>query len=686
MRDGIYRTICGFCHAACGMKVHVNHSRIERVEGDPAHPANRGYLCVKGAALGEIVHSPKRLTQPLMKTPGGFKPICWDEALALASAKLGEIREKFGPASLVRFIGAPVSYEGRDGFSQFMGAFGSPNFTSTSNLCMVPRITAFTMTMGAKTESDFDRAKLIIFWGANPVASNRFGGYCVYNGFHEIIPRAKKRGARIIAIDPVRSRTVAQADEWIQIKPGTDTGLGLAMIHQIIADELYDRPFVSEYCHGFEALQEHVKDCSPAWAEPITGLPQEVIIDLARRYATIKPSTICDGNGTDMYTTSVDAPRTMAILIGLTGNMDVPGGNTLPPYAVQSVLPTKPVAKGRLWPEMFKVYKELPFPAVKESLLRNEDHRPRAMIVHHGNPVLIQGNEARTRQALEKLDLLIVNDIFMTATAEMADLVLPSASDSEQYGYHAYSSYDGGVLALGRPVADPPGEVRSVFEVEYELAERMEIHQDYPFRDSRGWVEYMLKPTGVTFERLDREQIVYPTPPNEYRKYLKSGFKTPTGRFEFYSETLSGNGYAALPRYSDGAGEPMVPSSGRDRTFPLLGTSRRPGEFVHTKFRNIEAVTQKYPEPLLWIHPRDAAERGVREGQEVDVLSARGQIALKAKLFAHTIKGLVMVDFGWGNPSDRKANINVLTNDEFWDPVSGGYPNRLFSCEVIPRR
>jgi anaerobic selenocysteine-containing dehydrogenase len=518
------------------------------------------------------------------------------------------------------------------------------------------------------------------------VASNRFGGYCAYNGFHQIIPRAKKRGVKIISIDPVRSRTVAQSDEWIQIKPGTDTALGLAMIHLIINEGLYDKEFVAQWTHGFDRLKEHVKDCSTKWAETITGIPEHVIVDLARRYATIKPSTICDGNGTDMYTSSVDAPRTMAILIGLTGQVEVPGGNTFPPFAVQSVLPTKaPSLESRIWPEMFKLYKEMPFPVVKESLLRNEAYRPRAMIVQHGNPVLIQGNEARTKEALSKLEFLIVNDIFPTATTEIADLVLPSASDFEQYNYRGYSSYEGGVLALGRPVADPPGVARSVFEVEYELAQRMEIHQDYPFHDSRSWLEYMLKPTGVTVERLEKEQIVYATPPNQYQKYLKNGFNTPTRKFEFYCETFARNGYNALPSYSEGAGEPMASSLKRQQAFPLLGTSRRPGEFVHTKFRHIDALTRPYPNPLVWIHPQDAQERKIRDDDEVEIMSSRGRITIKARVFEDTMKGLVMVDFGWGNPTDKKGNINVLTTDEFWDPVSGGTPNRLFSCEVMKK-
>ena len=186
-------------------------------------------------------------------------------------------------------------------------------------------------------------------------------------------------------------------------------------------------------------------------------------------------------------------------------------------------------------------------------------------------------------------------------------------------------------------------------------------------------------------ERMEREQIVYATPQNLYQKYLKNGFNTPTRKFEFYCETFAKNGYNALPSYAEAAGEPMAPSLRRQQAFPLLGTSRRPGQFVHTKFRHIDAFTHPYPDPLAWIHPQDASERGICDGDDVEAISPRGRISLRAKVFEDTMKGLVMVDFGWGNPTDKKGNINVLTNDEFWDPVSGGTPNRLFSCEVMKK-
>jgi anaerobic selenocysteine-containing dehydrogenase len=438
----------------------------------------------------------------------------------------------------------------------------------------------------------------------------------------------------------------------VQINPGSDVALGLAMINVIINEALYDKAFVEEFTSGFEALAEHVKACSPLWAEPITGLPEKTIRDLARTYATTRPAAIYEGNGMDMYTNGVDTARTVAILISLTGNLDAPGGNVFMPLPRQSVIPTKPIPiEKRVWYDKFPVFGEVPFTAVKEALLRDEDNRPRAMIVHHSNPVLIQANEKRTRQALEKLDFIVVNEIFPTATSEMADLILPITSDFESYGYRAYSSVEGGFMALARPIVEPLGSARPVFEVEYELAERMGLQQDYPFHDTVSWIEFMIKPSGVTFEHLDMEQIVYATPPIEYRKYVGKGFNTPSGKVDLYSKSFKAHGYSPIPSYTDPAGEPLSAKDISEKGFSLLGTSRRPAQFVHTKLKNLKALARAYPEPFVWIHPEDASGRDIRE-------------------------------VGWGNPSDGKANINTLTNDAYFDPVSGGTPNRMFPCEV----
>lgn len=687
MMEQTFRTICQLCHTNCGLIVHRHKSGKISIEGDPEHPMNRGRCCSKVLANAEILHARDRLRYPLWKSTNGFKRISWDEALSIAAEKLSEIRSAHGPLSLARCAGAPVSYQCRDGFLQFMGEFGSPNLTSVANICMAPRMTAFKAVTGEiRAEPDYDNTRLVLFWGSNPLVAERFSSYAAYNGLKQILPRLKRRGVRIVCIDPFETPTAKQADAWVRINPGTDTALGLAMIHVIIEEGLHDEQFVTRYAEGFTELAEHVRTCDPHWAEGITGIPAETIQELARTYASTKPAAIYEGNGLDMYTNGVDAVRTIASLVSLTGNLDAPGGNVFMPFPHPPLLPTEqPDKEERVWYETFPLFPQVPFTAIKEALIRKEDNRPRAMIVHHGNPVLTQANEKRTREALRNLDFLIACDIFPTATTEIAHLILPLTSDFESYGYRAYSSIEGGFLALGRRIVEPIGEARSVFEVEYDLATRTNFHRGYPFYDDRSWIDFMIRPTGATFDRLEAEQIVYVTPKIEYRKYLNSGFNTPSGKVEFYSRRFEKMGAGPLPAYSDPAGEPLNTETLAAKGFRLLGTSRRPTQFVHTKFKNLAKIAKSYPEPLIYMHPEDASVRGICGGDTVDVTSPQGRITLRTRLTKGTKPGFVWIDFGWGNPTDGMANINLLANDTYFDPVSGGTPNRLFPCEVKAR-
>jgi anaerobic selenocysteine-containing dehydrogenase len=684
MGEQVIRTLCQLCHTNCGLCVRRTADGALSITGDPDHPMNRGYHCPKALANAAMVNAADRLRHPLVKTKSGLKTITWDDALDMAAGRLAELRDIHGPFCLARFGGAPVSYQGRDGFLEFMGAFGSPNLTGVGNLCMAPRMTAFKAVTGApRAEPDYDNSRLVIFWGSNPLGVQRFSSYAAYDGYHRIILRLKKKGIRIVCIDPFATPTAKIADDWLRIRPGTDAALGLAMIHVIIAEGLFNRAFVQCHTDGFPVLARHVRECGPCWAEKLTGIPADTIGALARDYATAGSAAIHEGNGLDMYANGVDMVRTIAILICLTGNLDVAGGNVLMPFPPSSPLPTRPIPTDkRVWHSRFPLFPQVPFTAIKEALLREEDDRPRAMIVHHANPVLTQANERRTRKALGKLDFLVVCDIFPTATTAMADLVLPVACGFESYGYRAYTSSAGGFLAFSRPVAPPIGGARSVFEVEYDLATRMRMHHHYPFRDDRSWIEYMLRPTGITFERLEREQIVFVGEKVRYRKYLENGFSTPSGKVQFCVPGFEKWGATPLPEHRHPAGEPFSGADLKAKGCSLIGTSRRPAQFVHTKFRNLADIARSYPEPLIHMHPDDGAVRHIQSGDEVEVVSPVGRIRLKAKLTTDTFPGRVAIDFGWGNPSDGKANINRLVSDEYFDPISGGTPNRLFPCEV----
>lgn len=684
MGEKVFRTICGFCHTNCGLLITVRDGKIDRVAGDPDHPVNRGYVCVKAGAIKALVESQDRLKFPLMKKKGGFERVSWDEALDFAAQKLTDIREKYGPQALVRCGGAPVSYEARDGFLQFMGVYGSPNFTGAANLCAVPRQVAFVNTFGDRPEPDYENTKLIIFWGVNPVNTTRFSAYASYDGFHNIIPRAKQRGVKIVVVDPVRSETVDLADEWIRPAIGTDSALGLAMIHTIINEELYDYEFVKNWVVGFDELKKHVSSLSPEWAEKITSIPAERIREFARLYAKTDGALIHDGNGLDMHTNGVDTVRVICILIALTGNIDKPGGNVFFSFVQQRILPTIKIDKKWIGWEEFPLFPQTSFPSIKNALLEDREDRPRAMIVHHSNPVIIQANQERTKKALKNLNFLMVIDIFPTATTEIADLILPAASDFERVDYRAYSSNRGGFLALREKVVEPPGEAKSVFEIEYELAKRMGLEKDYPFRNTEEWIDFVLEPSKITLNDLRNNNIIYASEPVSFYKYKKFGFNTFSRKVECYSERFKTFKYNPLPSF-EYPKESMISSPELGSKFRFQATTRKPYEFVHSKLKNLEPLKKIYPNPFVIIHPEDARAREIKENDLVEVVSPRGRIELNAKISDRTQPGLLIIDFGWGNPTDKKANINILARDDVWDPVSGGYPNRLFLCDFKKR-
>jgi len=677
----VIKTICGFCHTNCGMIIEKRNGVIHRIRGNREHPASRGTLCPKGLAAKELVYSPDRLQHPLRKTDNGFKRISWDEALDTIAIKLAEIKESYGAGSLVHCVGAPVTPEAAYAYIQLVAAYGSLNITGPGHLCSLPRALALQLVYGERSQPDYENTRCMLIWGANPTDSRQLAEGAVYGKFDQVIANAKSRGAKLIVIDPKRTDIAAMADQWIQINIGTDMAMGLAMLNIIICRGLYDREFVDRWTLGFNKLKEHVRQFTPQWAEGITGVPADKIREVATTYATTKPALIHDGNGLDQHPNVVQTVRALGILSTVTGNIDVPGGNVFFPRArLGRYLTIRPEEK-RLGVDKYPLFPSVPFPSVVDAILSREPHRPRAMIVHHANPLLINANEKRVRKALEQLEFLVVSDIFPSATAQLADVILPDASDFERFGYEVYSTYGGGFVALRHKVVEPIGESRPAFDVEYELAQRMGLDQYYPWKTTEEWVVYRLKRLGITLEDLKKQSVIYTTPSLEYRKYLKDGFRTPSGKVELYSQRLKDNGYDPLPVYRQPAVN-LTASGELSDTYPLIGTTRRPGIYVHTRYRNLPMLRIRQPDPLIWLHADDAQARGIGDGDETVVKSPEGSIKVQAKISSEVQPGVVVIDFGWGNPWDRGANVNILTTDNARDPVCAATPNRRFLCEV----
>lgn len=677
-----FRTICSFCHASCGMIAQVEAGKIVRIKGDPDNPSSRGYLCKRGMEGNiPLVYHPDRIKTPLLRTKKGFQEVSWDEALGFAADKLLSLRNKYGPKILVRASGAPYTYEGRDAFLQLLGAFGSTLNTSVGHLCSRPRQLGISSVFGDIGEPDYTHTKLAIFWGANVVETNRYTRHSSTPNFSKTIPMIRAGGGKVVLIDPIRSETAALVDEWVPLRLGTDLALALAMIHVIIGEELYDWEFVQNYTIGFEDLKKHTFQYTPEWAAGITGLSSEKIKDFARQYATEKPATIYDGNGLDMHTQCVETCRALGMLIALTGNLDRPGANVFMDWSKQNVLPTVNLPKDPTEKKPYPLFMDYPFPVIIDSILSNQEERPMAMIVTNSNPALVLANAERTRSALQNLDLLVVHDHFVTATAELAHLVLPDATGLERFGYRAFSSAQGCFFALRRKVIEPLYESRAGFEAEYALAQKMGLEKHYPFKNNEEWIDFMVKPSGISFADLKEQEIVYTTAPVAYEKFKTKKLLTPSGKVEFFSEKFQKAGYDPMPTFREIEEDKVI-----KQKFPLSGTSRKPGIYSHTKHRNIPEVSKVQPEPFVWMHPEDAKERGIENGSWVEVESPQGKIELEARIGEGVPIGApkwgVVVDFGWGNPWDKRANINVLTDDQDRDPISSGTSNRLFPCQV----
>ena len=641
--------------------------------------------------MQELVSSPHRIQRPLLRAgergERKWKEISWDEALDLMAARLTGIREKYGPETLLKSTGAPVMEFQRWGLIEFFAQYGTPNVFA-SNLCSTPLSMALESVYGFKSQPDYAATNLIIMWGGNPWASMRPGHNIAYDqdGFLSPIPNAMKRGAKFVVIDPVCTETAVKADWWISLRPGTDGALALAMLHIIINDRLYDADFVEKWTVGFDRLRAHVQPCTPEWAAEITGIPAGDIRKLAVLYATTKPAVIRWGNTFANHTNVSQALRAGGCLEAITGNLEIPGGDLCYPGELRYKTTVKP--KGaQLGADRYPL---IPAgPSILDTFFTGKPYMPRALLAYHTNFVSHAGYN-RVKEALRKLDFIVVIDIFRTRTCEdLADLVLPDTSFFEKYDWRSYPSHQGLIVALRQPAVERMYDCKPIYEIEQELAKRMGYADKYPWHTLEELYAYHLASVGLDLEKL-RENPIRVVKRFEYRKHEKGllrkdgqpGFDTPTGKVELYSARFEKLGYEPLPTYHEPAESPVsTPDVARE--YPLIGVNRRSPYYVHYKFRNIPSLRKVEPDPLVRLHPADAEARGITEGAWVKIRSPRGEIRMKAHITERTRPGVAWIDGGWGNPWDfEDANLNVLVDNQKMDPAAQCASIASFLCEV----
>jgi anaerobic selenocysteine-containing dehydrogenase len=704
----VVKSVCGLCLGNCGVLVTLEEGKAVGIKGDPESPTNQGDLCPIGRASLEYLYHPDRLTHPLKRTgrkgEGKWQRISWDEAFNLAAEALNKVKQKYGSEAVVMVHGSAKGSMDTH-LVRLANAFGTPNVICSDYVCHIPRMLAAELTFGFFPSDDYGYPPAcVVSWGSND-AETRFLR-------HKDLVRALNKGTKLIVIDPRETEVARMAELWLRVRPGSDLALALAITNVVINEGLYDKDFVDKWTVGFDKLKAHVQDYPPEKAAKITWVPADLIVRAARLYATNRPGHIEWGNALDHNVNSFQAARAISILMAITGNLGVPGGEiesrgsgfrfgdpessesgVLGRWSSQMELRDKISREERqnkvgadlnMLPDFRYV---LPQSLIK-SVLKGDPYHIRAAFVQASNPMLCWPNTQETYRALKKLDFLAVSDMFMTPTAALADVVFPAASYLEYDGIQMPPN--GNKVQLQRKVAQI-GECRSDHEIINGLAKKLGL-EEYFWDSIDDFWDAILEPVGLTFKEFKKIGLFTgeEEQPNRYRRYEQNGFKTPSGKVELYSSRLKKWGFDPLPTYYE---LPETPYSDPElaKEYPLIFISWKRKPYRHSGGKQIASLRGSHPEPIIMIHPETADKLGIKEGDWVYIETRRGRIRQKATLTTSIDPRVVGVDYGWWLPEKWaselygwvESNVNILTNDKPpFNQEIGSANLRGFLCKV----
>ncbi|HKA52058.1 MAG TPA: formate dehydrogenase subunit alpha [Candidatus Binatia bacterium] len=697
-------SVCPYCGVGCAITYHVKDNKIVQVSGRES-PVNHGRLCVKGRYGFDYALHPQRLTVPLIRRPefypkgplsqdvrgedgqwkrkpGGivdyaevlpaFREATWEEALDLVARKLKGIRDQHGPGALAGFGSAKCSNEEAYLFQKLVRAvFGTNNVDHCTRLCHASSVAALQETIGSGAVSnvfgDVQYADVAIVIGSNatenhPVAATFF-------------KQAAERGTTLIVIDPRRPALADHAKYYVRYRPGTDVAFLNGLMHVIIAEDMTDPGFIAKRTENFAALQETVKHYTPELVEQLTGVPAEQVRTIARAYGRAKNAMIFWGMGISQHTTGTDNARCLISLCLMTGNIGRPGTGLHPLRGQNNV---QGASDSGLIPMVYTDYQPVADPGVREKFEKawgvSLDPKPGLTVVEiahgalHGtikgmymmgeNPFLSDPNINKVRRALASLEFLAVQDIFLTETAEFADVILPAASFPEKEG--TFTNTDRRVQ-LSRKAIESPGQARPDWQIICEISNRMGYPMRYhsPEEVFRELAALSPNLAGLSYARLGTTGELWPCPdPDQPAQEVLFAEDFPKGRGKFVPAEFAPA--KELP----------------DTEFPFVLNTGRVLEHWHTgtMTRRSKALDAIEPEPFVEIHPEDLYALGMQDGDFARVTSRRGAIVLKTRIGVRTQKGSVFIPFHF-----REAAANLLTNDVL-DPY-GKIPEFKF-CAV----
>ena len=669
------------CPDTCAMLVTVEEGKATRIQGDPQAPFTEGTICTKVSHYLERTYSPDRLQYPMKrvgsKGEGKFKRITWDEALdeiaARVKAAAAENPETILPSSYAGTMGM-VQYSSMD--RRFFHKLGATQLDRT--LCSTAGKYGLKATLGASVGMDperFDEAKLIILWGANPIVSNLH--------LWGRVQDAKRKGAKVIAIDPYRSLSAEKCTQHVALLPGTDGALALGMMHVLVRDKLVDGDYVEKYTLGYDALAKRVlAEYSPERVAKLCGVDAAVIEQLARDYATIKPAAIRLNYGMQRHAGGGIAARTISCLPALTGAWRDPAGgivlSTSDFYGFDHAALERPDLLAGRRPRVIN-HSQI------GDALTSANPPVKVTIVYNNNPVAVCPESDKVIAGFSREDLFtVVIDHFQTDTADYADIVLPATTQLEHLDVH--KSYGHLYVLANNPAIAPVGESLPNSEIFRRLAARLGFDEPC-FRDSdedicrTAVASTKPKMAGVTWDKVKAEGWQRLAVPERFAPFAEGGFPTPSGRCEFHSQWLEDQGIDPLPFYNPPA---EVADEALAKRFPLAFLSPPARNFLNSTFANVARFREFEREPHLDLHPQDAAARGIREGDSVRVFNDRGSYTLRARINGKPRPGVVVApSVWWKKYSPDGRNANNLTSQRVAD-LGGGAT--FYDCRVQVER
>jgi anaerobic selenocysteine-containing dehydrogenase len=659
------------CPDTCALLTTVQNGRAVRVQGNPAHLATGGVLCAKVARYADRTHHPERILTPLQrcgpKGSGQYKEVSWDEALNDIAARLSAIAAR-DPQAI-----QPYSYAGTMGLVQgesmdrrFFHRLGASQLART--ICSTAGGEGLHYTLGGKVGmkvEHFAQSRLIVIWGSNSIGSNLH--------FWRHAQEAKRQGARLVCIDPRRSETADKCHEHLQLLPGTDAALALAIMHELIVHDWLDHDYIERYTLGWEGLRERALQWPPERAAEVCGLPVQQIRRLAQDWGTTQPAAIRLNYGIQRTRGGGNATRAVVCLPALTGAWRHPAGGVLMSssghYPVQRTDLQRPDLLAGRSPRTVNMV------TIGDDLLReaSPDFGPRieALVVYNSNPVAVAPESAKVVKGFAREDLFtVVLEHFQTDTADYADYILPATTQLEHWDVHF--SYGHTDVLLNQPAIAPQGQARSNTQIFRDLAQRMGFTEPC-FADSDEQLCRQAYGSQVDFSRL-LDAGFAPLPIAE-APFAQGGFPTPSGRCEFHSERLAAMGLDPLPGYIPNH-EPM----GADPRYPLAMISPPARNFLNSTFVNVQSLRNLEGRPLVEIHPEDAALRGIADGADVRVFNARGDHRCHASVTERARPGVVVgLGIWWRKLGANGTNVNELTSQALTD--LGNAPT-FYDCAV----